>query len=136
MLLRDADIVLYLPCGMATCLSMLKVFYWLEEHDSYIWPHCSQLVSNLRTSSPSRKCTGGVIAQSQTSNQPSNTNHMSINDQPAVTLQTFDEVCQLNLPTLRFIPSEVKTCLRWFLSDSPYCQMHPSFCSTGRIALI
>ena len=62
-------------------------------------------------SSHSRKCTGGVIAQFQTSNPPPNTNHMSINDQPAVTLPTFEEVCQLNLPTLRFIPSEVKTCL-------------------------
>ena len=75
--------MLYLPCGMATCLSMLKVSYWLEEHNSYIWSHCSQLVSNSRTSSPSRKCTSGVIAQSQTSN------HMSTNNQPAVTLQTF-----------------------------------------------
>ena len=32
--------------------------------------------------------------------------------------------------------SVVATSMRWFLSDGPYCQMHPSFRSTGRIALI
>ena len=25
--------------------------------------------------------------------------------------------------------------MRWFLSDGPYCQMHPSFCSTGGLHL-
>ena len=59
--------------------------FHLLEHDSYICPHCSQLVSNSRMSLHSRKCTSGVVTQTQTSIQSFISNNMSINNQLGVT---------------------------------------------------
>ena len=78
---------------------------WLEENGSYICPYCSQPVVNSRMSSHSRKCSGVEVTLPQIANEPSNSNDLSYNIQPSVTLPTFEEVCHLNLPTLRFIPS-------------------------------
>ena len=60
------------------------------------------LVSNSRMSLHSRKCTGGVVTQTQTSIQPSISNNMSINNQLGVT-----PLRKLNLPTLIVTRSHV-----------------------------
>ena len=94
---------------------------WLEEHNSYICPHCSRPVSNSRMSSHSRNCSGVEVTQSQITNQPSNSSNMSSNTQQTVSLPTFEEVCQLNLPTLRFIPSKSRPAFARALSSALRC---------------
>ena len=94
---------------------------WLEENDSYICPHCSQLVADSRMTSHSRKCSGAEVTQFQITNQPSISNNMSFNIQPAVILPTFEEVCQLNLPTLWFIPSKSWPAFARSLSSALRC---------------
>ena len=94
---------------------------WLEENDSYISPHCSQPVANLRMISHSRKCSDVKVTLSQIANEPSNSNDLSFNVQPSVTVPTFEEVCHLNLPTLRFLPSISRPAFAKALSSALRC---------------
>ena len=113
------------PCGGPTCPSMLKASYpgevpisWREENDSYICPHCSQPVANSRMISHSRKCSGVEVTLSQIANEPSNSNDLSFNIQPSVTLPPLNH---LNLPTLRFIPSKSRPAFAKALSSALRC---------------
>ena len=90
-------------------------------NDSYRCPHCSQPVANSRMISHSRKCSGVEVTLSQIENEPSNSNDLSFNIQPSVTLPTFEEVSQLYLPTLRFIPSKSRPAFAKALSSALRC---------------
>ena len=81
---------------------------WLLEQNSYICQQCLQIVSVSRQSSHSRKCKANPQhpppVQSNLSFSSSNSNQ---------SLPSFDEVCQLNHPTLRFShPIQSSTCFR------------------------
>ena len=90
-------------------------------NDLYRCPHCSQPVANSRMISHSRKCSGVEVTLSQIANEPSNSNDLSFNIQPSVTLPTFEEVSHLNLPTLRFIPSKSRLAFAKALSSALRC---------------
>ena len=79
---------------------------WLEDQDSYICQGCHQIISNSRLSSHSSRC-GGLTAINTPN--PTHLQPPSSNGSPSnVPLPTFNEVCQLNLPTLPFIPTKAK----------------------------
>eukprot|EP00731_Ephydatia_muelleri_P000989 Em0001g989a len=68
--------------------------------------------------SHSRKCSGVEVTLSQ---KPSNSNDLFFNIQLPVTLPTFEEVCHLNFPTLRFIPSKSRPAFAKALSSALRC---------------
>ena len=72
---------------------------WLMERSLFICPNCYQLVSCSHRASHPGRC-----------NQSSIINALHLPTHPASThdLPTFEQVCQLNHPTLRFIPSKVR----------------------------
>ena len=76
--------------------------FWLEENDVSICHLCHQLVSNNQLSSHPRKCAGSAVVapvlDSVLGDVPHNLAEMS--------LPTFEDVCLLDQPTLRFIPSK------------------------------
>ena len=78
-------------------------------------------VANSRMISHSRKCSGVKVTLSQIPYEPSNSIDLSFNIQPSVTLPTFEEVCHLNLPTLRFIPSKSRPAFAKVLSSALRC---------------
>ena len=81
---------------------------WLDEQDRYICHICLQLVSNRRQSSHSKKCHGGGVVSSVpdfAGPLPPNPAETPLN-QPEPGLLTFEDVCLLNQPTLRFVPSK------------------------------
>ena len=89
---------------------------WLEDHYSYICQGCHQIISNSRLSSHSSRC-DGLIAMNTPN--PTHLQPPSSNGSPSnVPLPTFNEVCQLNLPTLPFIPTKAKTAFAKALSST------------------
>ena len=81
---------------------------WLDEQDRYICHICLQLVSNRRQSSHSKICHGGGVVSSIpdfAGPLPPNPAKTSLS-QPEPDLPTFEDVCLLNQPTLRFVPSK------------------------------
>ena len=75
---------------------------WLEEQNSFICPRCFSIVSNSRQTSHSQRCSQRLepLAPPQL--------HTPISSQANQDLPTFEEVCQLNHPTLRFVPAKAK----------------------------
>ena len=86
---------------LCTCLSMQRVLFLVKYPLSgylFICPNCYQLVSYSHRASHPCRC-----------NQSSIANVIHSPTHPALTddLPTFEQVCQLNHPTLRFIPPPV-----------------------------
>ena len=89
---------------------------WLRDHDLHICPNCSQLVANSRHASHLRRCPQRCIAFT-----PLSTILPPINSQPLASqddLPTFDQVCQLNHPTLRFVPAKARPAFARALSSA------------------
>ena len=98
---------------------------WLEENDLYVCRFCVQLVSNSRLSSHSKKCVGGaaVARGSEDILMPIDNPPVEAPPfhQPEPSLLTFEEVCFLNQPTLRFIPSRSRPAFAQALSSALRC---------------
>ena len=86
---------------------------WLLERNAYICQQCLQLVSFSRQSSHSRNCTAfpqhPLPVQTNINLSSSNSNQ---------SLPSFDEVCQLNHPAIRFIPSKARPAFARALSST------------------
>ena len=96
---------------------------WLDEQDLYVCRICLQLVSNRRQSSHSKKCNGGGVASSVpdfAGPLPPNPAEALLS-QPEPGLPTFEDVCLLNQPTLRFIPSKSRPAFARALSSALRC---------------
>ena len=75
--------------------------FWLEEQDLHCSASCLQLVANSRSSSHSQRCKG----RTPLTYNPMDTPQISgSQNQPNTNLPSFEEVCQLTLPTLWFVP--------------------------------
>ena len=96
---------------------------WLDEQDRYICHICLQLVSNRRQSSHSKKCNAGGVASSVpdfAGPLPPNPAEALLN-QHEPGLPTFEDVCLLNQPTLRFVPSKSRLAFARALSSALRC---------------
>ena len=78
--------------------------FWLEEQDVYCCASCHQLVANSRSSSHSQRCKGRALPTSNPVDTPSLV--PCSQSEPNPNLPSFEEVCQLTLPTLRFVPKK------------------------------
>ena len=75
--------------------------FWLEEQDMHCCASCHQLVANSRSSSHSQRYKGRTPLTSN----PMDTPRISgSQNQPNTYLPSFEEVCQLILPALWFVP--------------------------------
>ena len=100
--------------------SVFPASTWLDEQDRYI---CLQLVSNRRQPSHSKKCNAGGLASSVTDFPgplPPNPAEELLN-QHELDLPSFEDVCLLNQPTLRFIPSKSRPAFARALSSALRC---------------
>ena len=86
---------------------------WLSEHSLFVCPSCSQLVSNSRHASHLRQCSQRCIAPVSLQQPVSIPCSDDSQDLP-----TFDQVCQLNHPTLRYIPAKARPAFARALSSS------------------
>ena len=96
---------------------------WLDELDHYICHICLQLVSNRRQSSHSKKCNAGGVASSVpdfAGPLPPNPAEELLN-QHELDLPSFEDVCLLNQPTLRFVPSKSRPAFVRALSSALRC---------------
>eukprot|EP00731_Ephydatia_muelleri_P016202 Em0009g626a len=96
---------------------------WLDEQDRYICHICLQLVSNRRQSSHSKKCNAGGVASSVpdfAGPLPPNPAEALLN-QHEPGLPTFEDVCLLNQPTLRFVPLKSRPAFARALSSALRC---------------
>ena len=84
---------------------------WLRDHKLPICHSCFQLISNSRQVSHLRRCPQRCI----TFTILPSTNPQSHAGQE---LPTFDQVCQLNHPTLRFIPAKARLAFATALSSA------------------
>ena len=75
--------------------------FWL---DVYCCAPCHQLVANSRSSSHSQRCKGRALATSNPVDTPSLV--PCSQSEPNPNLPSFEVVCQLTLPTLRFVPKK------------------------------
>ena len=75
--------------------------FWLEEQDLHCCASCHQLVANSRSYSHSQRCKGRAPLTSNIMDTPSMISGGQ--NQPNTSLPSFEEVCQLTLPTIRFI---------------------------------
>ena len=76
---------------------------WLRVQNVFVCPSCSQLVSNSRQASHLRQCPmRSITSVSLQRPVPTPSSDISHN------LPTFEEVCQLNHPTLRYIPAKAR----------------------------
>ena len=106
------------PCGATTCPSMpteLSLELFLQNgcwHKTCLCPHCYQLVANSRHSTHLQRCT-----QSQIFNI-SHSLPLIRDSQTNQELPTFAEVCQLNHPTLRFVPAKARPAFARALSST------------------
>ena len=100
---------------------------WLEENDLHICRSCVQLVSNSRLLAHSKKCVGGADAARGSEDTPMLVDNPPVDNppveaqplhQPEPSLPTFEEVCLLNQPTLRFIPSRSRPAFARALSSA------------------
>mgnify|MGYP003460779833 FL=1 len=82
------------------------------EFDIFICSLCHQLVSNTRSRSHPKRCRGRVNIPVT---HPATTPQVS---PPGVSLPSFEEVCELHRPTLRFIPSRARPAFARVLSAS------------------
>ena len=80
---------------------------WLSEHNLFVCPSCSQLVSNSRHASHLRQCSQRCIAPVSLQQPVSIPCSDDSQDLP-----TFDQVYQLNHPTLRYIPAKARPALQ------------------------
>ena len=88
---------------------------WLQDQDLFICSLCHQLVSNTRSRSHSTRCRGRVnipVAHQVAYPQVSPTRFSS------QSLPSFEEVCELHRPTLRFISSRARPAFARVLSAS------------------
>ena len=86
---------------------------WLLDQNLFVCPHCSQLVANTRQASHLQHCSQSLtnqIAHLQSSIAP----EPQINQN----LPTFEEVCQLHHPTLRFVPTKARPAFARALSTA------------------
>ena len=86
---------------------------WLLDQNLFVCPHCSQLVANTRQASHLQHCPQSLtnqIAHLQSSIAP----EPQINQN----LPTFEEVCQLHHPTLRFVPTKARPAFARALSTA------------------
>eukprot|EP00731_Ephydatia_muelleri_P020997 Em0013g724a len=86
---------------------------WLMDQNLFVCPHCSQLVANTRQASHLQHCSQSLtnqIAHLQSSIAPK----PQINQN----LPTFEEVCQLHHPTLRFVPTKARPAFARALSTA------------------
>ena len=90
------------------------------EQNLYVCCICFQLVSNKRQSSHSKKCNGGGVASSvQDFTHPLRPNPVGAPlIQPEPGLPTFEDVCLLNQPTLRFVPRKSQPAFARALSSA------------------
>ena len=76
---------------------------WLRAQNVFVCPSCSQLVSNSRQASHLHQCPmRSITPVSLQQPVPTPSSDASHN------LPTFEEVCQLNHPTLRYIPAKAR----------------------------
>ena len=101
---------------------------WLEENDLHICRGCVQLVSNSRLSAHSKKCVEGADAVRGSEDTPMLVDNPPVEapplHQPEPSLPTFEEVCLLNQPTLRFIPSRSRPTFARALSSALKSVIH------------
>ena len=88
---------------------------WLRDHNAYVCHSCFQLVANSRHASHLRRCPQRCITSTQLSSILPSTNLQSHASQ---VLPTFDQVCQLNHPTLRFVPAKARPAFARALSSA------------------
>ena len=96
---------------------------WLDEQDRYSCHICLQLVSKRRQSSYSKKCNIGGMASSVpdfAGPLPPNPAEALLN-QHEPGLPTFEDVCLLNQPTLRFVPLKYRPAFVRALSSDLRC---------------
>ena len=80
--------------------------FWSKEQDLHCCASCHQLVANSRSSSHSQCCKGRAPRTSNPMDTPSQISGSQ--NQPNTNLPSFEEVCQLTLPTLRFVPKKLR----------------------------
>ena len=87
---------------------------WLEEQVLHCCASSHQLVVNSRSSSHSQRCKGRALPTPNPMVTPSPISCSQ--NQPNLNLPTFEEVCQLTLPTLGFVPKKSKASFARVLS--------------------
>ena len=86
---------------------------WLRAQNVFVCPSCSQLVSNSRQASHLHQCPmRSITPVSLQQPVPTPSSDASHN------LPTFEEVCQLNHPTLRYIPAKARPAFAKALSSA------------------
>ena len=86
---------------------------WLSEHNMFVCPSCSQQVANSRHASHLHQCSQRCIAPVSLQKRVSIPSSDASQDLP-----TFDQVCQLNHPNLRYIPAKARPAFARALSSS------------------
>ena len=85
--------------------------FWLEEQDVCCCASCHQLVANSRSSSHSQRCKNRAYSTSNPVDTPCLVSCSQ--SEPNPNLPSFEEVCQLTLPTLRFVPKKSRPSFAW-----------------------
>ena len=86
---------------------------WLEDHYLFVCPSCHQLVSISRTASHSQCCKGQAKSSAML---PAVS--VSSPTEPNQGLPSFEEVCQLRRPVLRFVPAKARPVFARVLSSA------------------
>ena len=79
---------------------------WLTEQDLFVCLHCVQLVVNSKTASHSRHCTSPSlypVERNETTNPA-----IDATTSTGPTLPSFEDVCHLRCPALRFVPKKAR----------------------------
>ena len=76
---------------------------WLSDQNLFVCPNCSQLVANTRQASHLQRCSQRLTNQTAHLQSP-----IAPEPQINLSLPTFEEVCQLHHPTLRFVPTKAR----------------------------
>ena len=89
--------------------------WWLEEHNLSVCTHCLQLVAVSRFASHLEKCPTNVSGSHSFLHSSLADSSPSENQIPA--LPSFDVVCELQCPTIRYIPHKARPAFARVLSD-------------------
>ena len=84
---------------------------WMKNQNLFICPRCSQIVSCSRRAWHNSHCRQRQPARVLPTNVPPTSTQLQV-------LPTFEQVCQLNHPTLRFIPSKARPAFARALSSA------------------
>ena len=86
---------------------------WLLDQNLFVCPNCSQLVANTRQASHLQRCSQRLTDQTAHLQSP-----IAPEPQINLSLPTFEEVCQLHHPTLRFVPTKARPAFARALSSA------------------